>query len=89
MVIAKDKRGHFWVGFIMSLLVFSVLRLFDVSVINSLASGFIVSIILGVGKELHDAMNPASHNVEFMDFIFTAGGGLLCSIIVGGLYVAF
>ncbi|TDO92359.1 hypothetical protein DFR79_106172 [Halanaerobium saccharolyticum] len=54
-----------------------------------LIAGFLIGLLLnfwfaalaGAAKEIYDYLNPKNHTVELADFLFTAAGGLIATLI--------
>ena len=81
---AKDKQGHFVMGFAAGLAVGLTRPVY----------GFAAGIAVGAGKEASDATlnwrarlcgEPEPHSVEWMDFVWTCAGGIVGAAVAWGV----
>ena len=75
MRIEEDKKLHFWAGFAIA----SVIGF----IINPL-TGFIVSILIAIGKEVYDHYFGGTPDRQ--DIVATAIGGFAGTIVISLLY---
>jgi len=69
--LAKDKRGHFIVGFLVGIVSLGNLPLS----IMAVQAG-------AIGKEVYDYLNPKNHTCDPMDYMATAAGGFASISII-------
>ena len=74
-MMPRDKLLHFGAGLSIALVVGFVLSPWH---------GLLVAVIAGALKELTDHFHPLGHTVDLWDFLATASGGLLATMLLLG-----
>lgn len=87
MKLPLDKKLHFLVGVIISVLCYALLNEFKMAPPICFFSSTLISSTAGILKEVYDGFFPKKHTVDIYDFSFTAMGGLVGAFAFYGIDV--
>ena len=69
-MLKRDKKLHLIAGAIVAAIVYIVTG-------GSVMLSILAAVVIGLLKEMYDALHPKDHTVDFWDFAVTGLGGVL------------
>lgn len=69
-MLKRDKTLHLFIGAIVAAIVYIVTG-------GNVTLSILAAVVIGLLKEMYDALHPQKHTVDFLDFVVTGLGGVL------------